>query len=156
MEYQKIVNLLDTASDNDVPRFVTKKWIEVHDQSGGNYSINKEIGIKTLMLKADLCNYSDAYIFVRGAITVTLPDTTKRNKAIALKNSTPYINCSSKINGVLIDNAEDLDVVMPMYNFLEYSKYYKKLHLVCEIITDMNQVILFLLILNLLNTRQVL
>ena len=71
MEYQKIVNLLDTASDNDVPRFVTKKWIEVHDQSGGNYSVNKEIGIKTLMFKADLCNYSDAHIFVRGSITVT-------------------------------------------------------------------------------------
>ena len=51
MEYQKIVNLLDTASDNDLPRFVTKKWVEVHDLSGGNYNVSKQIGIKTPILR---------------------------------------------------------------------------------------------------------
>ena len=69
MEFQKIVNFLDTTSDDkDLPRFVTKKWIEVYDQSGGNYNVNKEIRIKTPMLRSDLCDYSDAYIVVKGNI----------------------------------------------------------------------------------------
>ena len=69
MEFQKIVNLLDITSDNkDLPRFVTKKWIEVYDQSEKN--INKEIRIKTPMLRSDLCDFSDAYIVVKGNITV--------------------------------------------------------------------------------------
>ena len=78
MEFQKIINLLDVTSDNkDLPRFVTKKWIEVYDQSEKNYSINKEIRIKTSMLRSDLCDYSDAYIIVKGDITVTNPDNAK-------------------------------------------------------------------------------
>ena len=65
MEFQKIVNFLDTTSDDkDLPRFVTKKWIEVYDRSGGNYNINKEIRIKTSMLRSDLCDFIDAYIVV--------------------------------------------------------------------------------------------
>ena len=65
MEFEKIINLLDTTSDNkDLPRFVTKKWIEVYDQSEKNYSINKEIRIKISMLRSDLCDYSNAYIIV--------------------------------------------------------------------------------------------
>ena len=127
MEFQKIVNFLDTTSDDeDLQRFVTKKWIQVYDQSGVNYDINKEIRIKTSMLRSDLSNFSDAYIVVTGTITVTNPDNAKRNKAAAFKNNTPFINCISKINGVKTDNAEDLGVVMPMYNLLEYSKNYKK------------------------------
>ena len=63
IELQKIANFLDTTSDDkDLPRFVTKKWIEVYDQSGGNYNVNEEIRIKTSMLRSDLCDYSDAYI----------------------------------------------------------------------------------------------
>ena len=108
------------------PRFVTKNWVEVHDQSGGNYNVNKEIRIKTSMLRSNLCDLSDAYIVVKGTITVTNPDNAKRNKATAFKNNAPFINCISKINGVKIDNAEDLDVVMPMYNLLEYSKNHRK------------------------------
>ena len=127
MEFQKIVHFLDTTSDDkDLPRFVTKKWIEVYDQSGGNYNVNKEIRIKTSMLRSDLCDFSDAYIVVKGDITVTNPNNAKRNKAVAFKNNAPFINCISKINGVKIDNAEDLDVVMPMYHLLEYSKNYSK------------------------------
>ena len=65
MEFEKIINLLDTTSDNkDLPRYVTKKWIEVYDQSEKNYSINKEIRIKISMLRSDLCYYSNAYIIV--------------------------------------------------------------------------------------------
>ena len=127
MEFPKIINLLDTTFDNkDLATFVTKKWIEIYDQSERNYSINKEIRIKTSMLRSDLCDFSDAYIIVKGDITVTNPNNAKRNKAVAFKNNAPFINCISKINGVKIDNAEDLDVVMPMYNLLEYSKNHRK------------------------------
>ena len=78
------------------------------------------------MLRSDLCNFSDAYIVVKGTITVTDPDNAKRNKSVAFKNNAQFISCISKINGVQVDNADDLDVVMPMYNFLEYNKNYRK------------------------------
>ena len=65
-------------------------------------------------------------IVARGNITVTKPDNAKRNKSDAFKNNAPFINCISKINGVQIDNAKNLDVVMSMYNLLEYSKNYRK------------------------------
>ena len=72
MEFQKTVNFLDTTfDDKDLPRFVTKKWIEVYDQSEGNYDVNKEIRIKTSMLRSDLCDFSNIYIVVKGNITVT-------------------------------------------------------------------------------------
>ena len=126
MEYEKITNLLGITSDN-VPRFITKKWVEVHDQSGNDrYNPSKQIRFKTSMLRSDLCDFSDAYIVVKGTITVT--GTTSRNsknRPLAFKNNTPFINCISKINNTLIDNAEDLDIVMPMYNLLEYSKNYR-------------------------------
>ena len=120
MEFQKIVNLLDITSDNkDLPRYVTKKWIEVYDQSEKNYNPNKKIRIKTPMLRSNLCDFSDACIVVKGDITVTNLNNAKRNKAVAFKNNAPFINCISNINGIKIDNADDLDVVMPMYNLLE-------------------------------------
>ena len=126
--FSKIANFLNTTPDDkDLPRFVTKKWIEVYDQSEKNYNPNKEIRIKTSMLRSDLCDYSDAYIVVKGDITLEGDnDANKRNKNLAFKNNAPFINCISKINGVKIDNAEDLDVVMPMYNLLEYGKNYRK------------------------------
>ena len=128
MEFQKIVNFLDTTSDDkDLPRFVTKKWIEVYDQSQGNYNVNKEIRTKTSMLRSDLCDYSDAYIFVKGDITLEGDnDANKRNKNLVFKNNALFISCISKINGIKIDNAEGLDVVMPMYNLLKYCKNYRK------------------------------
>ena len=76
------------------------------------------------MLRSDLCDFSDAYIVVKGDITVTNPNNAKRNKEVAF--NAPFINCISKINGIKTDNAEDLDVVMAMYNILEYSKNYRK------------------------------
>ena len=118
--------MIKIFDDKDLPRVVTKQWIEVYDQSGGNYTINKEIRIKTSMLRSDLCDFNDAYIIVKGTITITAPDNGKRNKEVAFKNNAPFINCISKINDVEIDNAEDLNVVMPMYNLLEYSKNYRK------------------------------
>ena len=80
MEFQKIVNFLDTTSDDkDLPRFVTKKWIEVYDQSEKNNDVNKDIRIKTSMLRSDLCDFNDPYIVVKGTIAVTNPDGAKRN-----------------------------------------------------------------------------
>ena len=96
-----------TFDDKDLPRFVTKKRIEAYDQSEKNYNIDKEIRIKTSMLRSDLCDFSDAYIVVKGTITVVEPENAKRNKAVAFKNNAPFINCISKINGIEIDKAED-------------------------------------------------
>ena len=128
MEFQKIANFLDTAPDGkDLPRFVTKKWNEVYDQLKENGSVNKEIRIKTSMLRSDLCDFSDAYIAVKGDITLEgNSSANKRNKNLEFKNKAPFINCIPKINGVQVDNAEDLDVVMLMYNLFEYSKNYRK------------------------------
>ena len=147
MEFQKIADFLNTTSDD---KDFMKKWIEVYDQSGRNCNINKEIRIKTSMLRSGLCDYSDAYIVIQGTITVdkktftagdfeapnnTAANATASNTAnnnafgeqkLVFKNSAPFINCISKMNGVKIDNAEDLDVLMPMYNSLEYSKNYRK------------------------------
>ena len=100
--------------------------VEVYDQSEKNYNPNKEIRFKTSMLRLHLCDFSDAYIVVKADIIVTSPNNAKRNKTAAFKNNAPFISCISKINDIKIDNAEDLDVVMPMHNLLEYSKNYCK------------------------------
>ena len=151
MEFQEIANFLNTMSDDkDLPRFATKSWIEVHDQSEKNYNPNKKIRIKTSMLRSNLCDFSDAYIVVKGNIIVhektftandfnalnntaanaTATNTANDNwfgeKKLVFKNHVSFINCIWKINGVEIDKAEDLDVVKPMYNLLEYSSNYKK------------------------------
>ena len=98
MEFQKIKNFLDITSDNkDLPRFVTKKWIEVYDQSEGNYNVNKEIKIKTSMLRSDLCDFSDAYIIVKGNIivnkkTFTADDIEEPNNTVTNANATNTAN----------------------------------------------------------------
>ena len=94
MEFQEIVNFLDTTSDDKyLPRFVTKKWIEIYDQSEKNYSPNKEIRIKKSMLRSDLCDFSDAYIVVEGDITLEGDNNAdKRNKNLVFKNNAPFIN----------------------------------------------------------------
>ena len=79
------------------------------------------------MLRSDLCDYSDAYVWVKRKITVTNPnDNANFNKELTLKNNAPFISCISKINGELVENAEDLDIIIPMYNLLEYSKNYEE------------------------------
>ena len=82
MEFRKIVNFLDkTSDDKDLPRFGTKKWIAVYDQSEGSYNVNKEIRIKASMLRSDLCHFNDAYIVAKGDITLeSNNDANKRNK----------------------------------------------------------------------------
>ena len=124
-----------TSDDKDLPGFVTKKQIEVYEQSGENYNVNKEIRIKNSMLRSGLCDLSDAYIVGKEIITVTEPCNAKGNKSVAFKNYARFINCISKINGAQIANAEDLDVVMPMFNLLEYiATITQKQQVVCGII----------------------
>ena len=78
MEFQQIVNLLNTTSDDkDLPRSTTKKWFKVYDQSGGNHNVNKEIRIKTSTLRSDLCGFNDAYIVEKGVISVGAPNNAK-------------------------------------------------------------------------------
>ena len=127
MEYQH-TNLLGNIP-NKVPRFITKKWIEVHDQSGtaeNRYKPRKQINFKTSMLRSDLCDFSDAHIVVIGKITAASADNDAYDKKLAFKNNAPFINCATKINNTLIDNEVDLDIVIPMNNLIEYSKSYRK------------------------------
>ena len=125
MEYQKVINLIGNISDK-VPRFVSKKCVEIYDQSGGTYHTNKEIRFKTPMLRSDLCDFNEAYTIVTGKITVKNPNNNAYDKKLALKNNAPFFSCISKINNTLIDNAEDLHIVMPLYNLLQYSQNYRK------------------------------
>ena len=94
------------------------------------YNENKSIRLKTPMLRSNLCDYSDAYILVKGTITVTAPGANnireKRNRPLILKNNAPFVSCITRINGELIEDADDLDIVIPMHNLLEYSKNYRK------------------------------
>ena len=132
MEYQKIANLIDDTS-NQPSKFRTKNWVEINDESRGAYNVNSQINFKTTMLKSSLCDYSDAYILVKGTITVNgigadaaARQADEREKGVAFKNCAPFTNCISEINNTQIDNAKDIDIVMPMYNSIEYSDNYAK------------------------------
>ena len=85
------------------------------------------------MLKPDLCNYAYAYIFFKGTITITgarddaaARQLDERNKGVIFKNCAPFTKCRSRINNTDIDNAQDIDIVMPLYNLIEYSDNYSK------------------------------
>ena len=132
MEYQKIANLIDDTS-NQPSKFRTRNWVEINDESRGAYNVNSQIKFKTTMLKSSLCDYSDAYILVKGKITIAgegadaaARQVDERNKGVVFNNCAPFINCISKINNTQIDNAKDIDIVMPMYNLIEYSDNYAK------------------------------
>ena len=116
MEYQKIANLLDDAS-NQPSKLKTKNWVEVNDDSRGTYNVNSQIKFKTTMLKSSLCDYGDAYILVQGTITVnnTAPDANNTNKKVIFKNCAPFTNCISDINNTQVDKAKDLDIVYDVY-----------------------------------------
>ena len=130
MEYQKIANLLNDAS-NKPSKFRTRNWVEINDDIRCAYSPNKQIRFKTAMLRSSLCDYSDANILVKGNIFVNntaaaAADPDNRNKNVIFKNCTPFTNCISKINNTQIDNADYIDIVMPTYNLIEYSDNYSK------------------------------
>ena len=120
MEYQKIANLIDDAS-NQPSKFRTKNWIEINDESRAIYNVNSQIKFKTAMLKYSLCDYSDAYINVKRTITVNSTAAAdaggnNTNKKVIFKNCAPFTNCMSEINNTQVDNAKDIDIVMSMYN----------------------------------------
>ena len=132
MEYQKIANLIDDTS-NQPSKFRTKNWVEINEESRGTYNVNSQIKFKTAMLKSSLCDYSDAYILVKQTIIITgagadaaARQADGRDKGVAFKNCAPFINCISGINNTQVDNAKDIDIVMPMYNIIEYSDNYAK------------------------------
>ena len=122
MEYQKIANLIDDTS-NQPSKFRTKNLVEINDESKGTYNVNSQIKFKTTMLKSSLCDYSDAYILVKGTTTINgrgadaaARQADERDKGVAFKNCAPFTNCVSEINNTQVDNAKDIDIVMPMYN----------------------------------------
>ena len=125
MENQKIINLLD-KDDTDSKHFATKKWCIINDENNTNYEVNKDTGennpytIKydTRVLKPNLCDYAEAYILVDGTIRAANAVNATR---LALKNCAPFTKCNLEIN----DTAESLDIVMPMYNLIEYSDNYQ-------------------------------
>ena len=137
MEYDKINNLLLSEDDENesevLSKFVTREYVRVNSLLN-TYNENKSIRFKTPMLRSNLCDYSDAYILVKGTITVTAPGVNnnpnnirdKRNRPLILKNNAPFFSFITRINGELIEDANDLDIVIPMYNLLEYSKNYRK------------------------------
>ena len=130
MEYQKIANLIDDTS-NQPSKFRTKNLVEINNESRGIYNVNSQIKFKTTMLKSILCDYSDAYILVKGTICVNNTaavgaDANNTNRKVRFKNCAPFTNCISEINNTQIDNAKDIDIVMPMYNLIEYSDNYAK------------------------------
>ena len=133
MEHQKIANLLDDNKTNQPSKFRTKNLIEINDESRGTYNVKSQIKFKTTMLKSSLCDYSDAYILVKGTITITeagadaaARQADERDKGVRFKNCAPFANCISEINNTQVDNAKDIDIVMPMYNLIEYSNNYAK------------------------------
>ena len=116
--------MIDDAS-NQPSKFRTKNWVEISDESRGTYND------KTTMLKSSLCDYNDAYILVKGTIIVNNiaaadADSNYTNKKVIFKNCAPFTNCTSEINNTQVDNAKDIDIVMPMYNLIDYSNNYSK------------------------------
>ena len=129
MENQKIINLLDKI-DSDSKHFATKKWYIINDENNTNYGVNKDTGANNpdtikydaRVLKPNLCDYAEAYIIVDGTIRAAAAD---GNTRLALKNCAPFTKCNLEINDEHVDTAENLDIVMPMYNLMEYSDNYQ-------------------------------
>ena len=125
MEYQKKANLIDDAS-NQPSKFRTKNWVEINDKSRGTYNANTQIRFETTMLKSSLFDYSDAYIFVKGSTTIIGEEAVaaarqadERGKGVAFKNCAPFTNCISEINNTQVDNAKDINIIIPPYNLIE-------------------------------------
>ena len=129
MEYQKKANLIDDNTVNQPSKFRTRNWIKINDESREVYNVNSQIKFKTTMLKSSLCDYSDAYILVKG--TISINNTAAQGAAAnnidkKVIFNAPFTNCISEINNTQIGNAKDIDIVIPMYNLIEYSDNYAK------------------------------
>ena len=129
MEYQKITNLLDDTT-NQLSKFRRRNWVEINDESKVKYS-NRNIRFKTSMIKSNLCDYSDAYILVKGTITVpnmaaATVAVNNTNKKVIFKNCAPLTDCITEINSTQVDDAQEIDIVMSVHNLVEYSDAYLK------------------------------
>ena len=120
METQKIVNLLN-VSDNENSKLATKKWYVIDSKSKGVYSHKDEIKFLTSSLESRLCDYSDAYVLVTGNIAIVWAD---NNTKVAFKNCASFRKCRREINETFVDDAEHINIAMPMYNLIEYSDNY--------------------------------
>ena len=124
METQKIAKLLGNA-DSESSKFATRKWYFTNDQSNTDYGEGNKndttIKFQTKVIKSNLSDYSDAYILLTGGITDTRVDEDTRD---AFKNCTPFTKCITHISDEQVDNADNLDIVMTMYNLIEYSDNY--------------------------------
>ena len=124
METQKIVNRLND-SDNEYSKFATRKWYIINDQNNGQYDRRNEndatIKFETKIIKPFLCGYSDAYVLVVGDIKVV---GVAANTNVAFKNCAPFTRCVTHVNDEHVETAENLDIIMPMYNLIEYSDNY--------------------------------
>ena len=129
MEDKKIINLLDNAP-NQPSKFRTKNWVELNDESRVTYPIDSHIKFKTIMLKSSLCNYGHPFLLVKGRTTVNNKGTaaapTNSNKKVIFKNCTQFTDCIFEIKNTQVDNAKQIDIVMPMHNLIEYSNNYSK------------------------------
>ena len=128
MEYQKIINLLDNTP-NQPTKFRTKNWVRINDESRGTYNNNSQIRFKTSMLRSSLCDCSDAYILVKGTITVANTAAAgaaanNSNIKVIFKNCVPFTSCISRRNNTQKHDAQYVNVVMPMYNLIEYGHNY--------------------------------
>ena len=130
MENQKIINLLD-EDDIDSKHFATKKWYIINDENNTNYGVDRNTGANnpdtikynTRVLKPNLCDYAEAYILVDGTIRAEAANAAATR--LALKNCAPLTKCNLEINDEHVDTAENVDIVMPMYNLIEYSDNYQ-------------------------------
>ena len=120
METQKIINLLNN-SENEYSKFATKKWYVIDSESKGNYSHENPIKFLTKSIESSLCDYSDAYILVTGNITVTPNNAATQ---VVFKNCAPFEKCRTEVNETFIDEADFINITMPMYNLIEYSDNY--------------------------------
>ena len=137
-----MINLLDNTG-NQLFIFRTKIWIETNDQLRGVYNVNSGIRFQTTILKSNLCNYNVAYILAEGRITITgatadaaARQADERVKGVIFKNCTPFINCKSEINNTEIDNAKDIDIIMPMVITIhEHVEVYGNITKISQMIT---------------------
>ena len=120
METQKVIHLLN-STENEYLKFATKKWYVIYSETKGNYSHENPIKFLTNSLESNICNYSDAYVLVTGNIAVAGGN---NNTKVAFKNCSPFRKCRIEINETFIDEADFINITMPMYNLIEYSDNY--------------------------------
>ena len=143
MEYQKIINLLNDTT-NQPSKFRTRNSVEIHDESQGTCNANNDIKSKTSMIRSNLYDYSDAYIHVKG--TAIVPNTaaadapvSNTNKKVIFKSCAPFTSFITLINNTQVEDAQEIDIVMPMYNLIKYSDAYSKTSRIYGSTIEMNQ-----------------